>query len=272
MQKDITIFQNRLKCISIGHEVRRDITLIELHPLHDRQFAFHALAFLDFYNTLLADFINRISKYFSNVRVIVRADCRYLGDIFMTLHTDTLVLDKFGNHCRSFANPALNSHRINACRYILQPFVVNSFCKNGRSSRTVTDHIRSLARHLVHHLGANVLKRLGQFDFFTYRHAVLGYLRRTPALVQNYISTRRTKSHLHRRGKLLQTVFQLSPGVVIKHHLFCHFIFPSTLKILHSTLDIYLFIYFSMIPRISLSLQIIYFSPSISTSLPIYRG
>ena len=97
----------------------------------------------------------------------------------------------------------------------------NRFSENDRSGRTVACDVGGLRSDLVGHLRAHVLERLGKIDFFRYSHAVFGDLGRAERLLQENVSSCRSKCNFNRRGQFGYAFQHGDPGIGVKKHLLC---------------------------------------------------
>src|SRR5579884_3660756 len=75
------------------------------------------------------------------------------------------------------------------------------FRQHGGRSSAVSGYIAGFGCDFAHHLGAQILQRLGQLDFFSHSHAVFRDRRRAKFLLQNHIPPLRAESDFHRVGQ-----------------------------------------------------------------------
>ena len=67
--------------LGVGHEVGRDVALVELHAFDDVEGGFDRLGFFDRDGAVLADLVHRVGDDVADGRVPVGGDGRDLGDL-----------------------------------------------------------------------------------------------------------------------------------------------------------------------------------------------
>ncbi len=130
MQQDVDIFEDGFLRIGVGHEVGRDIALVELHTFDHAQLVFHSFAFFDFDNTLFADLIDCISQDFADLWVVVCADSCYFCNIAVAFHVDTGRLDEFSYDLSCFIYSTLDGHRVYPRGYMFQALEIDCLSQN----------------------------------------------------------------------------------------------------------------------------------------------
>jgi len=85
-QQDIGVFQDDFHRVRLGHEIRAQIALVELHAFHDIQGRLDALGFLDRDRPVLADLVHRLRDDFADGGLAVGRDGADLRDFFAVLH------------------------------------------------------------------------------------------------------------------------------------------------------------------------------------------
>ena len=172
------ILEHDFHALGIGHEVRRQVAAVELHPFDDLERRVERLRLFDRDHAVLADFVHRVGDDLTDGLVVVRRDRADLGD-----HRAAHGL----RHHRQFGrdrgdgllDTALDRHRVGAGGDVLRAVAVNRLRQDGRRGGAVAGDIGRLARDFLHHLGAHVLERVLQVDFLRDRDAVLGDRGRT---------------------------------------------------------------------------------------------
>jgi hypothetical protein len=84
----------------------------------------------------------------------------------------------------------------------LQSFAEDRFGEDRGGRRAVTGDVAGLRGDFFHELRAHVLERVFEFDVLGDGHAVLGHLRRAPALVEDGIASARPECAFDRSGEL----------------------------------------------------------------------
>src|SRR6056297_4249558 len=98
---------------------------------------------------------------------------------------------------------ALQAHRVDSGRNALQAFLDHTVRENRSGSGTVTGDVVGLRRDFLEELSTHVLERVFEFDFLGDGNAVLGHRGGAELLVQEDVSSLRSKGYLDRAGKLL---------------------------------------------------------------------
>ena len=86
MNQQIGVLQNGFLIFLICHEVRREIALIELHPLDDFERGFNRLGFFHRHRAVFAHLVQSVGDDFTDRLVPVGGDGRDLADVFLVLH------------------------------------------------------------------------------------------------------------------------------------------------------------------------------------------
>ena len=147
-----------------GHEVRGNISFVELHSFNDAKLGFEGFSFFDLDDTFFADSLHCLGEFFSYFGIVVSA---YSSDLFNVLAVFYILANRFdiiSNDSNGFVDTLLYGHGIDPCCSVFEPFRIDRFCQHGRGGRTVPDDVAGLVGDFVYHLGAHILKRFGQFD------------------------------------------------------------------------------------------------------------
>ncbi len=80
------LFQFYLHLLGVGHEVGRQVALVELQSLHDFQRRFDSLGFLDRDDAFRADFLDGLGHECAERGVVVRRDSGHLFLLLSALH------------------------------------------------------------------------------------------------------------------------------------------------------------------------------------------
>ena len=79
VDEDERVLEDALHPLGIGHEVRREVAAIELHPLDDLDGGLGALRLLDRDDALAADLLDRVADELADRGVVVGGDRRDLN-------------------------------------------------------------------------------------------------------------------------------------------------------------------------------------------------
>ena len=80
--QDVRLVENRLHALGVGHHVRRQVALVELHALGELELEAERLALLDVHDAVLADLLDRVGEDFADL-TIARRDSRHAGDVLL---------------------------------------------------------------------------------------------------------------------------------------------------------------------------------------------
>ena len=117
----------------------------------------------------------------------------------------------------------MDANRIRTGGDELQAFAIDRFGEHGGGGGTVAGDVAGLARDFLHHLGADVFKRVFQFDFLGHGDTVLGDRGGTEFLVNDHIAAFRSESGDDGLGELGNAAQDGLAGGFIKQNLFsCH--------------------------------------------------
>ena len=102
----VGVFQNALHVGRIGHEVRREVALVELHPFDPFDFGFQALAFIHRDHAVFTNFFHRVSEQFTNLAIVVRGDRTDVRHVVPILDLDRHLVKLLGDASTAFSMPA----------------------------------------------------------------------------------------------------------------------------------------------------------------------
>ena len=190
MDQDVAVFEFDGHFVLIGDELRGEETAIELHTFDDFDGRFVAASFFDGDDTVLADLDERFGQDITDGRIVVPCDGGYLFDFFLALPIDGggHFADLLVDHFDGFGDSPREGHRVGAGGDHFEPFAEDRFGQYRCGGRSVTGDIVGLAGGFFDQLGAEVLERIIQFDFFGDRYAVFGDPGGTPTFIQNRIA------------------------------------------------------------------------------------
>ncbi len=96
----VGVLQHRLHAVLVGDHVRRDVALVELHPLGELQLHAEGLAFLDVDHAVLADLLDRVGDDVADL-VVTGGDGGDAGDLLLARDLLGLLLAQVLDHaCR----------------------------------------------------------------------------------------------------------------------------------------------------------------------------
>ncbi len=75
------VLEHDFHALRVGHEVRREVAAIELHPLDHVERGLHAPRLFDGDDAVLADLLHRVGDQLADLGIVVRADGGDIGDL-----------------------------------------------------------------------------------------------------------------------------------------------------------------------------------------------
>ena len=146
-----------------------------------------------------------------------------LGELVeFALDAVAFLVEAAANGGDGLLDAALHGHRIGAGCYGLDAFAVDGLSQNGGGGGAIASDVGSLGSDFTHHLCADVLQPVFQFDFFCHGHAVLGNGRRSEFLLNHNIAAFGAESHLHGVGQNINAAENRLPRLLSVYDLFCH--------------------------------------------------
>ena len=200
MDQDDRILEHHFHALGVGHEIRREVAAVELHPFDHLERGLERLGLLDRDHAVLAHFVHRFRDDPADGLVVVRRDRAHLGD-HRTAHRLGLLLERRDDRLDRGEDPALDGHRVGPGRDVLRAFTIDRLRQHRGGGRAVSGDVGGLARDFAHHLGAHVLERIRQVDFLGHRDAVLGDRGRSEGLAQDDVAALWSERDLHGVGQ-----------------------------------------------------------------------
>ena len=213
----------------VRDKVRREITLIELHPLNHFERGFNRFGFFHRHRAIFAHLVQSIGDNFTDCFVPVGRDGRDLANIVLVLHFFADRRELFHNGFNRAIDSTLQLRRIRPGGHILETLPVDRFRQNRGGSSAVPRDIASFAGDFTDELGTDIFIRILEFDLFRDRHTVFGDGRRSELFIENHVATGRSECRFDGFGELLHAAQKRVPGGFVKQDLFgCHNSFPPS--------------------------------------------
>ena len=216
VNEDVGVIEDRFHRFRVGHEVGREVTLVELHAFDHVEAGFDRLGFFHRDGAVLADFVHGVGNNFADRLVPVSGHRRDLSDLgaVTDLLRDLAELSNNGFH--SLVDAALERGRVRAGRDIAETFPVDGLSEHGRGGGAVTSDIGSLGGDFANELGAHVFIRIFELDFLGHGHTILGDRRAAEFLVEDDVASARSERRFHSAREFLDAAEKRMPRVLIK--------------------------------------------------------
>ena len=230
VDQHVRVLELRLGRLGVGHEVRREVALVELHALNVIERRVGALALLDLNDAISADLGDRLGDQLGDFLVVVGRHGRDLRVVGLAAALDRHRVDRLARSLGCGVDAALELHGVRAGRDVPQALVEDRLGKHGRRGRAVARLVGGLLGDLVDHLRAHRLEGLGQADFLRHAHAVLRNVRPAVGLLDHNVPARGAHRALDRVRETINTLLHLDECVVVEHDLLgCHGSSPISL-------------------------------------------
>ena len=175
VDEDVGVLHLDFHRLGVGHEVRREITLVELHAFDDFERGLDGLGFLDGDGAVLADLVHRVGDDLADGGVPVRRNRGDLLDLFLVLHLLGDLVEVRNGGFNGLADAALNADGVRAGGDELQTFAIDGLGQHGGRGGAVARGVAGFAGDFADHLRAHVFVRVFEFDFLRDGDAVLGH-------------------------------------------------------------------------------------------------
>ncbi len=205
MDQDVGIVEFDGHLFRIGHEVRAEITTVELHTFNGFELEFEALAFVDGDDAFFADLFHGFGDLLADFLVAIGRDDADLGDFIRTGHVLRTALQICNNLAHGEVNAALEVHRVHAGGNCGHAFAHDRLSEHGGGGGAVPCCIIGLAGDFAQHLGTHVFKLVSKLDILGDGDAILGDARCAEALVEHDIAALGAERDFHGIGERIYT-------------------------------------------------------------------
>src|SRR4051812_41231690 len=209
-QQDVGVIENGFLPLGVGHEVRRDVALVELHPFRELELDAECVRLLDGDDAVLADLVERLGDRGAD-RGVRGRDRRDLRDLVFGLHVLRLVLDRLDGGLDGLLDAALEGHRVGAGGDVLHAALDHRPGEYGRRGGAVTGDVVRLGGDLLGELRAHVLPRVVQLDLLGDRDTIVRDRGGAPLLVEHHVLALRAERDSDRVGELVDAGLQAAP-------------------------------------------------------------
>ena len=216
VNEDVRIFEHGFHRFRVGHEVGREIALVELHAFDDVERGFDRLGFFDRDRAVLADLVHRVGDDLADRVVPVGGNGRDLRDFVRSLTFLEIFVELLDDRFDGLVDAALERGRVRAGGDVAQTFVVDGFGENGRGGGAVTSDVGGLGGDFAHELGAHVFVRIFELDFLGHGHTVFGDGRAAEFLVENDVAAARSERRFDGLREFLDAAQKRVPRIFIE--------------------------------------------------------
>jgi hypothetical protein len=208
--------------------VRRDVALVELHAVFGLDVGLGGLRLFDRDDAVLTDGLHRFRNQLADFDVVGR-DRGDLRDLLGGVDLDDHLFHLGDGHLDRTVDATLDQERIGTGGDVAQAFADDRLREHRRGGRAVAGDVVGFGSDFLDQLGAHVLERIGQFDFFRDRHAVVGDRRRAEFLVEDDVTALRPQGHLDRVGQDVRSTLERAASLFVENEFF-----SSHLVLVHS--------------------------------------
>ncbi|GIX65650.1 uncharacterized protein BcabD6B2_50850 [Babesia caballi] len=172
----VGVLELHFHILDAGHEVRRDVALVPLHPLHHLQLVLEGLALGDGDGALLADLLHGVGDELADDAVAVSGDGCHVQNL---VAGSDLLLDRvkvLDHALDSHVDAAQQVHRVQTGVNGAAAALEDRAGQNRGRGGPIAGLVVGVRRHLANELRAQVLEFVRQLDSFGHGDAVLGDL------------------------------------------------------------------------------------------------
>jgi hypothetical protein len=154
-QQDVGVLEDGLHALGVGHEVGREVALVELHALGELELGAEGVGLLDGDDAVLADLVERVGDQLADLGVL-RGDG---GDLAISPSLDRAGVRPAAvdDGLDGLVDAALEADRVRAGGDVAQALVHQRLGQDRRGRRAVTGDVVGLGGDLLGELGAEVL-------------------------------------------------------------------------------------------------------------------
>ena len=215
VDEDERVGEHSLLAIGVGHEVRRQVPLVELHSFGDLELDGRGLRLVDRDDAVLADLVEGIGDELADLRRLSRqtgdvCDLRGVGDIA----GDGAQLLRDG--LDGGLDAALELTGCGTCGDVAQSFVDEGLSENGRGGGSVTGDVVGLGGDFLGQLCAEVLVRIVDLDLTGDGHTIVRDRGSAPLLVEHDVAALGSQRHLDGVSQGVDTLFECTTSFVVE--------------------------------------------------------
>ncbi len=207
MQQDVGVLEHGFHAVGVGHEVGRQVALVELHAFGEVQVEAERVRVLHGNDTVGADLVEGLRQELTNAAV-AGGDRGDVLDVVAIADLDR----EFGDdvHCSvdGCFDAALDRHGVGTGGDVAQAFSDQGLGQHGGGGGAVAGHIVGGHGDLFDELGAHVLEGVGEVDLLGDGDAVVGDGRCSPGLGQHDVAAPGAEGDLDGVGQLVDSCLE----------------------------------------------------------------
>src|SRR4051812_31175805 len=228
VDEDVGILEVGLHALGVGHEVGREVALVEAHALGELELEAEGVALLDGDDAFLADLVHRLGDDLADGGVS-GGDRGGGRDLLLGLDVLGLVAQHLGHRRHGRLDAALERHRVGAGGHVAEAFLHQGLGEHGGGGGAVTRDVVGLLRNFLDELGADLLERLLELDLLGDRHTVVGDGGSAPLLLQHDVAALGAERHLDGVGELVHAALEAATGLFVERDQLGHWVWSSLL-------------------------------------------
>src|SRR3954470_11466925 len=220
-EQDVRVVDDRFHPLRVGHEVRRDVALVEAHALDELELEAEGVALLDGDDAFLADLVHRLGDDLAD-RGVAGGDGGRGSDLLLGLDVLGELGQLFADPLDSGLDAALETHRVGTRGHVAQALADQCLGEDGGRRRAVTGDVVGLLRDLLDQLSADLLVGVFELDLFGDRDTVVGDSGGAPLLVQDDVAALGAERDLDGVGELVHAPLERTTRLFIERDDLCH--------------------------------------------------
>jgi hypothetical protein len=214
-QEDVGVLELGLHALGVGHEVGRDVALVEAHALGELQLQPEGVALLDGDDAFLADLVHGLGDQLADGRV-GRGDRGGGRDLLLGLDLLGGLQQLRGDGLDGLLDAALERHRVRARGHVAQALADQRLGEHGGGGGAVTRDVVGLLRDFLDELGPDLLPRVLELDLLGDAHTIVGDGGRTPLLLQDDVAAARAERHLDGVGEGVHAALEPAARLLVE--------------------------------------------------------
>ncbi len=213
--QDVGVVEHGLHALGVGHEVGRDVALVEPHALDRLELDAEGVGLLDGDDALLADDVHRLGDDLADLGVASR-DGRRVGDLVAGLDVLGLVLDRLDGIVDGLLDAALEAHRVGAGGHVAQALAHQGLGQHSGGGGAVTGDVVGLLGDFLDELRPDLLVGVLELDLLGDGDTVVGDRGRAPLLLEDDVPALRPERHPYSVRELVHAPLERPPGILVE--------------------------------------------------------